>query len=76
MTVSEDEPYIISVKAGNYKLDSTIEIPSYTTLSFDEDANINCKSTGEYAAFAILLLAFNEINAAEQIKQNLNKFLN
>ncbi len=46
---SEDEPYIISVKAGNYKLDSTIEIPSYTTLSFDEDANINCKSTGEYA---------------------------
>lgn len=45
---SEEEPYIISVEAGSYKLNSTIEIPDYTTLSFDEEAYIQCKNSGEF----------------------------
>lgn len=45
---SEEEPYIISVEAGSYKLNSTIEIPDYTTLSLDEEAYIECKGTGDF----------------------------
>ncbi len=48
-SASEEDPYIISVEAGSYKLKSSIEIPDYTTLSLDKDAYINCKSTGEFA---------------------------
>ena len=46
---SEEEPYIISVEAGSYKLKSIIEVPDYTTLSFDEEAYITCKVSGDFA---------------------------
>lgn len=45
---SEEEPYTISVEAGNYKIKSTIDIPDYTTLSLDEEAYIQCKNTGDF----------------------------
>ncbi len=43
---SSDNPYTISVSAGNYKLDSEIRLPSYTTLVFDPDARISCGTAG------------------------------
>ncbi len=45
---SEEEPYIISVEAGSYKLKSAIEMPNNTTLRLDKEAHIECKSAGEY----------------------------
>lgn len=39
---SAENPYIISVKAGNYKLNYAINIPSYTTLVFEPEAKISC----------------------------------
>ena len=41
---SEEEPYIISVEAGSYKLKSAIEMPNNTTLTLDKEAYIECKS--------------------------------
>ncbi len=45
---SEEEPCTISVQPGNYKLSSTINLPSYTTLVFEDNATISC-NTGDYA---------------------------
>jgi len=45
---SKDEPYTISVQAGNYKLDYTINMPSYTTLVSGPETTILC-NTEEYA---------------------------
>lgn len=45
---SKDEPYTISVQAGNYKLDYTINMPSYTTLVSGPGTTILC-NTEEYA---------------------------
>lgn len=46
---SEEEPYIISVEAGSYKLKSSIQVPDYTTLRLDKEAYIECKNTDEFA---------------------------
>lgn len=46
---SEEEPYTISVEAGSYKLKSIIDVPDYTTLSFDKEAYITCKVSGDFA---------------------------
>lgn len=49
INASEEEPYIISVEAGNYELKYETSIPNYTTLDFQDGANIECKNTGQFA---------------------------
>jgi len=44
---SKQEPYTVSVEAGNYTLNYEISVPSYTTLHFEKGTKINCK--GNYA---------------------------
>lgn len=44
----EEEPYIISVQAGQYNVGYEINMPSYTTLNFEQDAKINYTGSSEY----------------------------